>query len=124
MKREAARPLLQEPCAAPAPDPIAHLKPEQISGDFDFATFLRSDVSCDVRRAVLRRLWQSSPELFKPDGLDIYCEDYNAPSRLLSASASLRSIREVLASASPPATPDAELDAGATEAPAPDAEPA
>lgn len=65
-------------------EPICLVAPEQVDTDFDFASFLRSDAPAELRAAVLRRLWWSCPELFAPDGLDVYCEDYNAPALSLA----------------------------------------
>lgn len=85
-----------DPSDATAPEPVEHtadlpdgaadaapeLPPiESLGADSDYSAFLSSDVSADVQRKALRKLFQS-PKFNVRDGLDDYDLDFTNPEPL------------------------------------------
>jgi hypothetical protein len=65
------------PAAAAAEAPV--LPPiEELTRDSDYTVFLAKNVPESIKNAALRKLWRSDPVFAVLDGLNDYCEDFNA----------------------------------------------
>ena len=51
---------------------------EELTRDSDYTVFLAKNVPQALKNAALRKLWASDPVFAVLDGLNDYCEDFNA----------------------------------------------
>ena len=51
---------------------------EELTRDSDYTVFLAKNVPESIKNAALRKLWASDPVFAVLDGLNDYCEDFNA----------------------------------------------
>ncbi len=51
---------------------------EELTRDSDYTVFLAKNVPESIKNAALRKLWASDPVFSVLDGLNDYCEDFNA----------------------------------------------
>ncbi len=73
------------PQDAPLPEDLRDFSPETLDVDSaDFSRFLKEDVPEHIRRAALRKLWESDETLANLDGLNDYDEDFT-PAGVLQA---------------------------------------
>lgn len=63
----------------PAAEETPVLPPiEELTRDSDYTMFLGKNVPESIKNAALQKLWRSDPVFAVLDGLNDYCEDYNA----------------------------------------------
>jgi Protein of unknown function (DUF3306) len=79
-----------KPAAPAAATPAAEVNPqaadetpvlppiEDLTRDSDYTVFLAKNVPESIKNAALRKLWRSDPVFSVLDGLNDYCEDFNA----------------------------------------------
>ena len=72
-------PAVETNVADDAPPPKDLPSIESLTGDSDYARFLRADVPGPLRKAALRKLWTSDPILARMDPLDLHNLDYTFP---------------------------------------------
>jgi Protein of unknown function (DUF3306) len=69
----------------PAEAAVPELPPiDELTFQSDYTAFLAKNVPETLRRAALRKLWQSDPVLANLDGLNDYDEDYNVIDTLIT----------------------------------------
>jgi hypothetical protein len=73
----AAAPMADaDAAAAEAPPDLPPI--DELTCDSDYIAFLAKNVPESLRREALRKLWRSDPVFANLDGLNDYCEDFNA----------------------------------------------
>lgn len=83
-----------ESAAREVPQPLPAV--EALNFDADFSPFMQSEVAQDIRCCALRRLFMTD-HYRSMDGLDVYVDDYSAPTPLSAAVlASLEHARSLL----------------------------
>lgn len=118
----AADPAAPPPAAATAPPAEAQLPElppiDSLTKDSDYTPFLRPGVPEALRKAALRKLWQSDPVFANLDGLLEYGEDFGEPFRAAGAIATVYRVLKGMPDATEEKEPDqAEGAPGAATAP-------
>ena len=83
------------PQDAPLPEDLQDFSPETLDvNNTDFSRFLQEDVPEHIRRAALRKLWESDETLANLDGLNDYDEDFTPAGMLQAAQDFLRRVAD------------------------------